>query len=179
MISFCCLGLLGSGPGFSISLSRAGEKVDKMHHMSQCWLGGGGEGGTGQSWVYFASLLHAAAGAKQDTVCVQNPQDILDRQKQVMFSFTPALLPTERTEWYNSSGLREKLQWNCATVWSCKKVWSARAAPAAQRLHYPHCPVWWVSQGAQLRRVHLRPLPVGQHTLTFPGFVHDLQILLS
>lgn len=56
--------------------------------------------GAGQSWVYFASLLHAAAGAKQDLWLSGevNPQDILDCQKQVAFSFIPALLPSERAE---------------------------------------------------------------------------------
>lgn len=172
MISFCCLGLLGSSPGFYISLSRAGEKVDKMHHVSQCWCGGK----TGFC-LPAQCCCRCQAGHCLWFSGEVKPQDILDCQKQVMFSFTPALLPIERAERCQYAG--EKLQWNCTTAWGCEKVWSVRAAPAAQRLSYPHCLVWWVSQGGQLRGVHLRPFPVGQRTLTSPSFSMIYRYLLS
>lgn len=63
-------------------------------------------------------------------------QDMLDCHKQMVFSFAPALLPTERTEWHDNASLRGKLQWNGATMWGYEKTCSVSAAPTAQRLSH-------------------------------------------
>lgn len=65
-----------------------------MHLVSQRWCGEQDRTG-----FILPPCFMAAAGAKQDAACGEvNPQDILDYQKQEMFSFTSALLPMERTE---------------------------------------------------------------------------------
>ena len=100
-------------------------------------------------------------------------QDMLDCHKQVVFSFAPALLRIERTEWHHYASLGEKLQWNGAAAWGHEKTWSVSAAPAAQRLSHIFCSDVSTKE-VNSKECIWRPFPAGHHTLTSPAFVCDL-----
>lgn len=67
--------------------------MDKMHHMSNVGVGGRTE--LGLFCLPAPRCCRCQAGCQWLSKEV-NAQDILDCQKQVMFSFAPALFPIER-----------------------------------------------------------------------------------
>lgn len=178
MISFCCLSPSGSRPEF-IFPSPQQESWQIKCTMCQDV----GVGGRKQLGLFCLASPHCYSWQAGQCLCLGGegkPQDMLDCHKQVVFSFAPALLPVERTEWHDNASLRGKWQWSGATTWGHEKTWSVSAAPTAQRLSHVFCSD--VSKRKSTQRSTSEdkspncvyctsPFPEGHHALPFPALV--------